>query len=124
MQASVSGLLLQVCMFGKALVSGLLLEECIFVKASVSGLLLEGQFLWAAWRGIVEKGRVAVLPLPPQTSLLSTCQTSRCYPRRRLIFSKERTINPPFAQRSLTVCKADCTDIQHHVYEPRMYVRT
>ena len=52
MQASVSGLLLQVCMFGKALVSGLLLEECIVVKASVSGLLLEGQFLWTA-------------PLPP-----------------------------------------------------------
>jgi len=40
-QASVSGLLLQVCMFGKALVSGLLLEECIFVKASVSGLLFQ-----------------------------------------------------------------------------------
>ena len=38
---SVSGVLFQVCKFGKAAVSGLLLTECTFAKDRVSGLLFQ-----------------------------------------------------------------------------------
>ena len=41
---SVSGLLFQVCIFGKATVSGLLLTECTFTKDSVSGILWTARY--------------------------------------------------------------------------------